>query len=154
MDYTYYKILHILAVVIFLGNIITGLFWMRWAVRTKDLRIMHHAMGGIILSDKWFTIPGVFGIILFGVLGALKAGYPIFGTGWILWSIILFSLSGLSFGIFVAPLQKKIHALTAQDAAFDWAAFQRLYKAWDIWGAFALLTPLGALVMMVLKWPA
>jgi uncharacterized membrane protein len=155
METTFYKALHVFAVVIFLGNIVTGLFWMRWAVKTKDVKIMHHAMGGIIVSDRWFTIPGVLSIILFGFLGAIKAGYPIFGTGWILWSIILFSLSGIAFGIFVAPLQKKIHAMTAGNGEnFDWNAFGRLYKSWDLWGLFALLTPLGAFVMMVLKVPA
>lgn len=155
MDYLPIKALHVFSVVIFLGNIITGLFWMRWAVKTKDVKIMHHAMGGIIVSDRWFTIPGVFSIIIFGIWGAIKAGYPIFGTGWILWSIILFSLSGIAFGIFVAPLQKKIHAMTAEQGGnFDWAAFQRVYRAWDLWGLFALITPLGAFVMMVLKVPA
>ena len=154
MEYSYFKILHIFFVVIFLGNIITGLFWMRWAVKTKDIRIMHHAVGGIILSDRWFTIPGVFGIILFGILGAIKGGYPIFGTGWILWSIILFSLSGISFGIFVAPLQKKIHKMTSEGGKFDEQEFSKMYRMWDFWGLFALLTPLGALVMMVLKVPA
>ena len=38
MDYTYYKLIHLIAVILFLGNIITGLFWMHIAAKTKDLK--------------------------------------------------------------------------------------------------------------------
>jgi hypothetical protein len=38
-------------------------------------------------------------------------------------------------------------------AEFDWASFRRVHRAWDIWGAIAILTPLAALVMMILKVP-
>ena len=55
MDTTYFKLISLLAVIIFLGNIITGLFWMRIAVKTKDVRIIHHTMNGIIMADRYFT---------------------------------------------------------------------------------------------------
>jgi hypothetical protein len=35
MGYALFKVIHLLAVVIFLGNIITGLFWMHIAVKTS-----------------------------------------------------------------------------------------------------------------------
>ena len=107
MDYTYFKLIHLLAVVIFLGNIITGLFWMRLAVKTKDLKIICHTMNGIIVSDRLFTIPGVFVIIAGGIISAMHAKLPLLGTGWIFWSIVMFSISGIAFGVKVAPLQKK-----------------------------------------------
>jgi hypothetical protein len=77
-------------------------------------------------------------------------------TGWILWSIILFSISGIAFGFKVAPLQRKIYKLTLgveNSADFDWMNFRKIYFAWDIWGLIALLTPLAAFVMMTLKIP-
>ena len=49
MEYLYLKLIHLFAVVMFLGNIITGLFWMHIAVKTKDLKITSHTMKGIIL---------------------------------------------------------------------------------------------------------
>ena len=36
---------------------------------------------------------------------------------------------------------------------FDWEHFKRVYVKWDIWGLIALLTPLAAFAMMVLKLP-
>ena len=156
MDYSYFKLIHLIAVVIFLGNIITGLFWMRLAVKTKDLKIICHTMNGIIVSDRWFTIPGVFVIIAGGIVSAMYAKLPLLGTGWIFWSIVMFSISGIAFGAKVAPLQKKIFKLAStgeNPASFNWGAFMKVYRAWDIWGLVALLTPLAAFVMMILKVP-
>jgi uncharacterized membrane protein len=76
------KTLHILAVVLFLGNIITGVFWKAHADRTGDPRIMAHTLDGIIRSDRWFTIPGVLLIIAFGMGAAIMARLPILRTAW------------------------------------------------------------------------
>jgi uncharacterized membrane protein len=91
------KTLHILAVVLFLGNIITGVFWKIHGDRTGDPRVMAHTLDGIIRSDRWFTIPGVLLIIVFGLGAAMVAGLPILGTGWIWQSLILFGVSGIAF---------------------------------------------------------
>lgn len=71
MSYGYLKLIHILAVMIFLGNIITGLFWMHLAVKTKDLKIMTFTMKGIRYADRYFTIPGVVLITVFGFSAAI-----------------------------------------------------------------------------------
>ena len=42
------KVLHVLAVVLFLGNIITGVFWKAHGDRTGDPRIIAHTLEGII----------------------------------------------------------------------------------------------------------
>src|SRR6187200_2585568 len=108
MNYSYFKLIHIVAVMIFLGNIITGLFWMHIAVKTKDLKIIAFAMKGIIKADRYFTVPGVVVITAGGFLAAIHGHFPILRTGWIFWSIIMFSISGLAFIFKVAPLQNKI----------------------------------------------
>lgn len=154
VSYTLLKSLHILAVVVFLGNVITGLFWKRHADRTGDPRLMAHALEGVIRADLWFTLPSVLGIIVSGVWAAQVAGYPIFGTGWIWQSIVLFSLSGALFGIWVAPLQKKLRRLAAagvEGGELDRDRYRRLSLAWEITGLLATVTPLGALFLMVAK---
>lgn len=148
------KTLHILAVVLFLGNIITGLFWKAHADRTGDARIIAHTLDGIIRSDRWFTIPGVLMIVVFGLGAAMVAGLPILGTSWIWQSLILFGISGLAFMGQVAPLQRKLRALAlAAAGGGDWdaRAYRRLSRRWEFWGAVATLTPLAALVLMVVK---
>ena len=148
------KTLHILAVVLFLGNIITGLFWKAHGDRTGDPRIVRHTLEGIIRSDRWFTIPGVVLIIVFGVAAALIGRRPILGTGWIWQSIALFTVSGLAFALQVAPLQRRLQELASAGAdggPWDQAAYRRLSRRWEFWGVVAILTPLAALVLMVYK---
>ncbi len=157
--YLILKIVHICAVVIFLGNIITGLFWMGHAKKSKNLQIISYTMQGIIKSDKWFTIPGVIIILIGGIGAAIHGNLPLLRTGWIFWSIVLFTISGLAFAWKVAPLQQRIYKMTREALAKDkesfiWQEFQKQYMAWEIWGAVSLITPLAALVMMILKVPA
>lgn len=145
-----------MAVMLFLGNIIMGLFWMRLAVKTRDLGIMNFTMKGIREGDKFFTIPGVIIITAFGFFAAIAGRHPILGTGWILWSIVMFSISGLIFSMRIAPLQKKIFELTLNKSNMtdaEWGLFKKWYMDWDIWGLVAIMTPIAAFVMMTLKWP-
>ena len=147
------KLLHIAAVIAFLGNILTGLFWHAHAARTRDPRLLAFTMDGIIRSDRLFTVPGVVVIIATGVLAAINGGFPILRTGWIAWTLLLFGTSGLIFMFLVAPMQRQLLALAraGSEAGFDCAAYQRLARRWEIWGAAALLTPAAGLVLMVLK---
>jgi uncharacterized membrane protein len=152
--YLWMKVLHIFAVVIFLGNIITGVFWHRHAARTRDPRLLAHTVDGVIRSDRLFTMPSIVVIIGSGIIAAMQAGFPLLRTGWILWTLILFGISGLMFMFFVAPLQKRLRALAQEGAAegsFDYDAYHRVAKRWELSGTIATLTPAIGLVLMVLK---
>ena len=151
---TWLKLIHVAGVVAFLGNIVTGLFWHVHASRTRDPKILAHTMEGIIRSDRLFTIPGVFIILITGVAAAIEANFPILRTGCIRWTLIAFTISGIAFVARVAPLQRRLRALGdagAKSGAFDYAAYHHLARQWEFWGAVALLTPLAGLVLMVLK---
>src|ERR1043165_1460688 len=108
-QYLLLKSLHVISVVLFLGNIVTGVFWKLHGDR-GDLRARAVALDGIIRRHRWFTAPGVVAIIVTGVLLALTQHYPILRTPWILWALILFGISGVMFQFFVAPLQKRLLA--------------------------------------------
>lgn len=152
--YDVLKVFHVLGVVAFLGNITTGLFWKLHADRTRDPRIIAHTFDGIIRSDKLFTGPGVVLIVASGFWAASEAGFPILRTTWIAWSLGLFTLSGVAYAVMVAPLQVRLRALAragAEGKAFDWDRYRAWSRQWELWGAFALLTPLAALALMVLK---
>ena len=153
--YALLKLVHVFAVIIFLGNIITGLYWMKKADKTNNLSIISFTMKGIINSDRLFTIPGVIVITIGGLSAALYGGIPLLKTGWVFWSLVLFTLSGLIFSRKLAPLQKKIYHLTqkANADSFNKILYNSYLKQWENWGFAALLTPVGALIMMVLKIP-
>jgi uncharacterized membrane protein len=151
--YLTYKLIHIIAVVMFLGNITTGVFWHRHAVRTRDPKILAHTMSGIIRSDAFFTNPAAILILVAGVMAAIKGNFPIWHTAWIRYAILLFLISGASFGARVTPLQRKLLA-TAQagiSGGFDETTYHRLARQWEIWGAIATLAPFVAMILMVMK---
>ena len=152
--YLWLKLIHILAVVMFIGNIVTGVFWHKHAERTRNPRLLAHTMEGVIRSDRLFTIPGVVVILASGIFAAVKAGFPLLGTGWILWTLVMFAISGLVFMIRLGPLQRRmqVHAQAgASSGSFDYDAYHRMAKQWDFWGAVATLAPLIGLGLMVLK---
>lgn len=153
MFYLSIKAVHVLSVVLFVGNIITGVFWKVHADLAGDLRARAQALDGIIKADRIFTLPGVLLIIATGVTLALQAHFPILGTKWILWSIILFGISGAAFSIKVAPLQKRMLANVQAGLTGNWdqAAYDAMSKGWTVWGTIATLTPIAAIFFMVLK---
>ena len=152
--YLVFKGLHVLAVALFLGNIITGLFWKAHGDRAGDPRIIAHTLHGIIRSDRWFTLPGVLTIVVTGISAAWTGRLPILGTPWIAQSIVLFLLSGLAFGWRVAPLQRRMRVM-AEDAAhggpWDPGVYRALSRRWELWGVFSIVTPLAALALMIAK---
>jgi len=151
MVYLYLKLLHILFVIIFVGNITVGVFWKYFAQGTKDPEKIAFTFKGIIKADRIFTMPGVIGLTIFGIGGALHGGLSILGTGWILWSIILFVISGTAFMAKLVPLQRQIATFASDKNNFNWEEYNRLAKKWDLWGLIALITPLIAVALMVLK---
>ncbi|HSW54032.1 MAG TPA: DUF2269 family protein [Ignavibacteriaceae bacterium] len=120
--------MHIIFVIIFLGNITIGLFWKMFSEKTKDPEKISFAFKRIIKTDRYFTMPGVIGITLFGIGLAMHAKIPILGTGWILWSIILFIISGIAFMAKLVPLQKKLAALTSDKENSNWDEYHKLSK--------------------------
>ena len=147
--YLLLKLLHVAGVVVFLGNITVGVLWKRMADRTRHAAIIAYTIDGIIRADRIFTIPGVVVLLVGGVGAAIAGGYPFLRTGWLLWGIIAFALSGAAFG----PLSRNQRALSAAAHAGDLQEYERLSKGWDLWGGIALVLPIFALVVMILKPP-
>ena len=148
------KLMHVVAVIIFLGNITTGLFWHAHAARTRDPKLLAHTMDGIIRSDRLFTLPGVVADHRSGRGAGRVRTLPVAATtGWILWTLVLFAISGIMFGSRVAPMQRELKAIaeSGMQGNFDYARYHALAIRWEVWGAIALLTPVAGLALMVLK---
>jgi uncharacterized membrane protein len=146
------KLIHVLAVVLFLGNITTGIFWKAHADRTRNPAIIGHMLEGIIQADRLFTMPPILFILIGGIGAAIAGHLPMLGTGWIFWSIVLFVVSGIAFMAHVVPAQRKMLALVRKSGeTLDWVAYRSLSHRWELWGAVALVTPAIAAVLMVMK---
>jgi len=148
------KILHVAAVVIFLGNLVTGILWKIHADQTMDPAIVRHTIAGLIRADRWFTIPGVVLILIGGFGAAIVGGLPLLRTPWILWGIILFTVSAIAYMGRVAPLQQKLLEVAragVESGNLDWGRYRALSRSWTVWGTIALLTPVLAMIAMIAK---
>ena len=145
------KFLHIFFVILFLGNIIIAVFWKRHGDKSNNPAIIAYTLRGVIKADRLFTMPGVAGLLIFGFGAMGLMGYP-FTTGWILWSLVLFVISGAAFMAKVVPIQKKLLAI-AEAPEFNNAEYEKLSKQWELWGSVATITPIIAAILMVLKVP-
>jgi uncharacterized membrane protein len=151
MVYFILVLIHVIAVIIFLGNITIAPFWKSQAEKTNDRLIILRTWEGIIKADRLFTMPGVSILLLFGIGAALHGGYNLINTGWIFWSILLYIISGAAFMAKVVPIQKRIVALAKDESKFRWDEYLKMSKQWDFWGSIATLAPWVAVILMVIK---
>ena len=145
-------VLHVVAAVGFVGNIATGLFWAIRARHTRDTRVLRHTFLSLNAADGWITAPTVIVITVTGIAAAVRMGLPLLGTGWILWSVVAFSLSGLAFAVRVLPLQRRL-AGAFGDADQTTASHEQstLIARWSHWAHLSLLFAIVALLLMILK---
>ena len=148
------KILHVAAVVIFLGNLVTGILWKMHGDQTEDPVIIRHTVAGLIRADRWFTIPGVVLILIGGFGAAMVGGLPLIRTKWILIGIVLFTLSGAAYMGRVVPVQRRMLQVArsgVETGQLDWEKYRALTRSWNVWGTIALLTPVLAMIAMIAK---
>lgn len=145
--YLVLKLVHLVGVVLFLGNITVGVFWKRYADRTGNVQVMAYTIDAIINADRIFTVPGIVILLTGGIGAAVVGNIPILSTGWLLWGIIAFVLSGAAFG----PLSRVQRQLSTAAHDGNMSAYEDLSKGWDLWGGIALVLPVIAFVLMILK---
>lgn len=146
--------IHLLAVVAFFSNLIAAYFWKARADRTREPAVVAHTFRTLNAGDLWITPVSTVAIVASGIGAALVTGLPMLGTGWVLWSIVSFSASGLVFGVWVIPRQLRLARwATASVAAgsFDWQRYERDARGWARWAHLSLWLALVAMLLMVLK---
>lgn len=148
-----WKLVHEAAVILFLGNIVTGMFWARHASRTRDLKAVAVVFDGLVRSDKWITLPSVVVVVATGIALARTMGLTILGTGWLAWASLSIALSGVVFGLRVAPMQARIRdfAKMASGSPEDWATFERLQRRWAAYGLSSIAAACLPFVLMLWK---
>jgi uncharacterized membrane protein len=108
---------------------------------------MAYTMDAIVAADSIFTIPGILLLLAGGFGAAFIGAIPILSTGWVLWALIAFIISGLAFG----PLARTQRKLSAAAHAANLEEYAQLSKSWDLWGFIALALPIVAFAIMILK---
>jgi len=146
------KTLHILGVVLFLGNIIISAVWRLLAQRANDKAIHKFSIKLIQSTDYLFTVPGV---VLIAVTGhMLASGLGGIGAhGWIYHSYALLSVSALIWVAGLFPIQRKQMRLIDESHSLKEAGirYKTLNKWWSVLGIIATVLPLIALYLMVVR---
>ena len=145
------KSLHILGVSLFLGNIIVSAFWKVLADRTGNYAVIRFATRLVNVTDAIFTGLGATLLLVTGHLLADKYG-GVLPNDWILWSYVLFGVSGAIWIAVLLPIQfKQANLLRVSPAEVIPQEYYRLARLWSFAGAIATLFPLPAIYLMVAK---
>ena len=155
MNQTYLvlKCIHILGVVLFLGNIIVTAWWKTMADMNGDPKIVGFAQRQVTLTDFVFTGGGVLLIIVGGVGNTTRFHMDLVHTHWLYWGRWLFTASGLIWVFVLIPVQI-MQARIAR--GFESGGpipirYWRLGRIWMTFGVTATLLPLANLYWMVFK---
>ncbi len=147
------KFLHLLGVVLLLGNVTITAFWKVFADRTKDARLVAHAQHGVTVSDWLFTVSGIVLLIGGGYGMALITGLDLFGSAWLVWGQILLVASGLIWLIVLVPTQIR-QARQVRDFDLDQPIperYRRDSRKWIVWGVIATMPLVVAIAVMIVK---
>jgi uncharacterized membrane protein len=145
--------IHILAAVVFVGNIITAAFWKVRADRSGSLEFMAETSRSLQLADKAFTMPGILGLLVTGIWMVGITGWERFQEPWLGGSFVLLLLTGAIWAIGLAPLQKRMTRLARDQATAGQpdSDYRNASRTWAMMGGIATLLPVVILVLMVLK---
>jgi len=155
MDNTYLwlKTLHLLGVVLFLGNIVIVGWWKFMADRTGNPQIIAFAQRQVTLTDFIFTGGGSTLLLAAGWGNAALHGMDIFAIRWLSWGFWLFTISGSIWVAILIPIQIR-QARMARGFANGGeipSKYWQLGKQWMAWGTIATLLPLLNIYWMVFK---
>lgn len=153
ISYLTFKSIHILGIILLMGNIIVTAWWKLMADRTKNPVVIHFAQRQVTLTDYVFTAPGAFLTVLAGDWMAYGFFENSWDTQWLTWGRCLFIASGIIWIAILIPTQLK-QARIARNFEIDTlipSEYWRLSKRWQIFGSIAVLLPLINIYWMVFK---
>lgn len=153
MSYPLLKMLHLLGVVLFLGNIIISAWWKVMADRTRDARIIAFAQRQITWTDCIFTLGGVGLLYLAGEGLAAHLGLSTVSTSWLHHGIMLFRISAVLWIVVLIPIQA-MQSRLARRFAHDGVIPQRYWTlawCWYAVGTVATIIPTLNLYWMIFK---
>ncbi|MGR8930523.1 MAG: DUF2269 family protein [Gammaproteobacteria bacterium] len=145
------KSLHVLGACLFIGNIIVSAYWKVLADRTRNFAVISFATRLVNLTDAIFTGLGVMLVLATGHMMADHYG-GVLAYGWMLWSYVLFAISGLIWLCVLVPVQlKQARLLTSSNTKTISQEYRQLARVWAWAGTIATIAPLPAIYFMVSK---
>ncbi|SEO16124.1 Uncharacterized membrane protein [Rhodopseudomonas pseudopalustris] len=151
--YDVFKFLHVVGVVVLVGNVTITAFWKAFSDLTRDPKIVAHAQRGVTVSDLIFTLLGIVLVMVGGYGAAIVKDVPLFSSFWLVAGQILFAISGMMWLGILVPLQIRQARLARSfaDGSEIPERYWRDTRTWLIWGIIATVPLVAAIFVMVVK---
>lgn len=94
MSYEIWKWLHVLSSTVLFGTGMGSAYYMFFASRTRDPRVVASVVGLVVWADWLFTTTTIVFQPLSGLFLARIAGFPL-ASPWLLWTYALYVLAGV-----------------------------------------------------------
>jgi uncharacterized membrane protein len=154
MLYLGLKFLHIIGAAVLLGTGAGIAFFMLMAHLGKSPAVIAGISGIVVIADFIFTATAVVAQPVTGVLLARAVGYSL-SEGWIVWSIILYLITG-GFWLPVVWMQMRMRDLAAQavkDGSPLPRAYHSLFWLWFAFGFPAFAAVIAIFWLMIVRPP-
>ena len=151
-NYQFWKLIHLVGVIIFLGNITVTAVWKILANATGEPKIIAYSQRLVTITDFIFTLVGVFLILGTGTVMAAKFG-GVTATYWLASGYWIFLATAFVWVIVLIPVQV-LQAKMARSFQNGGSIPQRYWMLSRIWlfaGALATILPFSVLYFMVVK---
>lgn len=145
MTYLVVKWLHILSSTLLFGTGLGSAFYMFFASRSRDPRVVAKVAGLVVIADWVFTTPAIVLQPLTGYWLMHIAGFP-FSTPWIYWSIALYLLAGAAW-LPVVWMQIRMRDMAQSAANSNTALPPRYFQFLTRWVALGVVA-FSALVVV------
>ena len=145
--------LHILAAVVFVGNIITAAFWKVRADRSGNLETIALTTRSLLQADYFFTAPGIVVLLVTGIWMVGLSDWARFQEPWLGSSFVLLILTGIIWLAVLLPQQRRMVRLSREgaDAGALSPEYRKASRLWAMFGGIATLLPVLILFLMVFK---
>jgi uncharacterized membrane protein len=151
--YEFFKALHILGLILMVGNVTVTAFWKVFADRTCKTQIIGFAQWLVTVTDFTFTLTGGFLMVIGGYGAALVGGVSLFSTPWLVLGQLMLAVSGgIWLGILI-PIQIR-QARYARDFAIIGEvpeSYKKDSRTWLIWGLISTVPLTAGMYFMVFK---
>jgi uncharacterized membrane protein len=152
MTYLIVKWLHILSSTLLFGTGLGSAFYMFFASRTRDPRVVATVVRHVVIADWLFTTPTVILQPLTGFYLVHLAGFPL-SSPWIFWSLVLYVVAGAAWlPVVWMQIRMRDQAATAVREGTELPAqYWRYLRAWVALGVVAFLALVVVFYLMVAK---
>ena len=152
MTYFVLKYLHVIGAVILLGTGAGIAFFMLMAHVTGKAATIAAVARIVVIADFVFTATAVVAQPITGLMLTWHVGYAV-TDAWILWSIVLYGVTG-AFWLPVVWMQARMRDLATAAAAAGTALpalYHRLYRLWFAFGFPAFAAVMAILWLMIAR---